>query len=201
MKIAKKRVRIQSSLVNPIINLERQIEKVLRKGECIAITCHNTPGDNDSGSYKINLPYYEGGSPEVWLVWKDKLLKASDDQSISTGLLRYTFTERLLTGEAKATFNQAALDIGIHAVDNFNKILLDMTKHAFPAYAFHEQKRYLCRDLAKSRSMKLRIFISRLQELNAYLVEFPPNIKGHNVHLFLQMKLWTSSTIPCQPHG
>ena len=75
MKIAKKKVRIQISLVNPIIDLERTLEKVLKKGEYIATKYHINPGDNDSGSYEINLPYYGGGLPEEWLVWKDKLLK------------------------------------------------------------------------------------------------------------------------------
>ena len=178
MKIAKKKVRITSPLVNPIIDLERPLEKVLKKGEYIAIKCHNTPGDNDSGSYEINFPYYGGGTPEEWLVWKDKLLKALDGQSISMGPLRYTFTECLLTGDVKATFNQAALDIGIRTVENFNKVLMEMTKHAFPAYAFREQKRYLRRHLVKPRSMKLRSFISRLQELNVYLEEFPPDTEG-----------------------
>ena len=56
------------------------------------------------------------------------------------GPLRYTLTERLLIGDAKATFNQAALDIGISTVDNFNKVLTEMTKHVFPVYA---QNRYL----------------------------------------------------------
>ena len=85
MKIAKKKVRIQSPLVDSIIELERPLEKVLKKGEFIAINCHNTPGDNDCGSYEISLPYYGGGSPEEWFVWKDKLLNALDGQSISTG--------------------------------------------------------------------------------------------------------------------
>ena len=53
-----------------------------------------------------------------------------------------------------------------------------MTKHACPTYAFREQKRYLCRHLAKPRSMKLLSSISRLQELSAYLKEFPPDIEG-----------------------
>ena len=75
---------------------------------------HNIHGVNDIGSYQINLPYYREGSPEEWLVWKDKLLKALDGQSIITGPQRNMFTERLLTCDAKATFNQAALDIGIH---------------------------------------------------------------------------------------
>ena len=97
---------MQSQLVNPIIDLERPLEKVLKKGEYIAIKCHSTPGDNESGSYEIKLPYYGGGSPEEWLVWKDKLLKASDGQSISIGPQRYMFTERLLIGDAKATFTR-----------------------------------------------------------------------------------------------
>ena len=64
MKIAKKKVGMQSPLVNPIIDLERPLEKVLKKGH-IAIKCHNTPGDR---FYDINLPYYGGGSPKEWLV-------------------------------------------------------------------------------------------------------------------------------------
>ena len=55
----------------------------------MAIKCHNTPGDNDSGSNEINLTCYGEGSHEEWLVWKDKLLKAFDSQGISAGSLRY----------------------------------------------------------------------------------------------------------------
>ena len=93
MKIAKKKVKMTTPLVNPIINLDRLLEKVLKIGKYIAIKCYNTPGDNGSGPYEINLPFYGGGSPEEWLVWKDKLLKALDGQSVSTEPLRYTFTE------------------------------------------------------------------------------------------------------------
>ena len=67
---------MQSPLVKPIINLERLLEKVLKKGDYIAIKCYNTPGDNESGSYEINLPYYGGETPEERFVWKYKLLKA-----------------------------------------------------------------------------------------------------------------------------
>ena len=48
------------------------------------------------------------------------------------------FTERLLTGDAKATYNQAALDIGIRTVNDFNIVLAEMTKHAFPTYTFQK---------------------------------------------------------------
>ena len=52
------------------------------------------------------------------------------------------FTKRLAPGNAKATFNQAVLDIGIHTVDNFNKVLTEMTQQAFQVYTFREQKHY-----------------------------------------------------------
>ena len=52
---------MQTPLANLIINLERTLEKVLKKGEYIVTKCHNTPGNNGSGSYEISLPYYGGG--------------------------------------------------------------------------------------------------------------------------------------------
>ena len=60
MKMNKKKVRMQTPLVNLIIDLEG----ILKKGEYIAIKYHNILGDNDSGSYGINLFYYVGRSPE-----------------------------------------------------------------------------------------------------------------------------------------
>ena len=93
---------MRTPLVNPITKLERLVETILKKGNYIFIKRHDTPGDDESGFYEINLPYYGGGSPEEELVWKDKILKASDGQSISTG---HTFTERLISGDAKATSN------------------------------------------------------------------------------------------------
>ena len=103
MNSSKKKMTIHSLLVNPIIYLETLLKKVLKNGELIAIKCHNTPGNNDSGSYEINFLYYRGGSPEEWLVWKDKLLKALDGQNFSTEPQRYLFTARLLTQKLPVT--------------------------------------------------------------------------------------------------
>ena len=64
MKIVKKKVRKQIPLVILMIGLDRLLEKVLKREVYIAIMCHNTPSDNDSGSYDINLPYYRVGSPD-----------------------------------------------------------------------------------------------------------------------------------------
>ena len=129
------------------LTLNSWLRRCKRKGEYIAIKYHYTPSNNDSGSYEINLPYYGGGTPEEWLAWKVR-----NGRSITTGPLRYTFTDHFVPGDAKATFNQAVLGIGICTVDNFNKVLLEMTKHGFPAYAFREQKRYLRSVIGRCKS-------------------------------------------------
>ena len=74
----------------------------------------------------------------------------------------YNFTKRLLKGDMKATFNQTALNIGTHTVKNYNKVLIEMTKHVFPSYASHKQQRYIYRFLMRSRSMKINTYVIRL---------------------------------------
>ena len=90
--IAKKKVKSMTVLVNLIIDPERPFKKIIKKGEYKAIKCHSATDDCDSGYCEINLPYYGGGSREECFVWEDKLLKASDGQSIGAGPQRYTFT-------------------------------------------------------------------------------------------------------------
>ena len=126
--------------MNPIINLEKQVERILKKGEFIAIRGHNTPGDNDSASHETNLPYCGGPPPEECLVWEDKLLKAFNGQGISMGPLRYIFTERLSTGGTKTTFHQAGPDIGIRTVDNFNSSIFGNDQTYITSICFLETK-------------------------------------------------------------
>ena len=93
MRTSKKKSKMRTSLINLIIDLERLPENVLKNREFIAIKYHNTYSVNDSGLYEIILPYYGGGTPDEWLIWKDKLLKALEGQGISIGTKRHTFTE------------------------------------------------------------------------------------------------------------
>ena len=162
MKIYKKKVKFGTLLVNLINAQKIQLEKILKKVEHIAIKCRYIPSDTDSGPYEINFPYYDGESPEKWLLQKDKLFEAIDRQSISMGPERYKFTKKLLTGDAEVTFNQVILDMGICIVHNFNKVLKAMTQKLFSVFAFCEQKRYLRRHQIKPRNMKLRSFVSSI---------------------------------------
>ena len=111
--------------MNPIISLERPHEKFLNESKYITIKCHNTPGDSNARSCEFNLPYYRGGSSEEKLVWKDRLLKVLDGQSISTAAQRYMFIKRiyLVIGDIKETVKHADLNISIDVVEIFNKVL------------------------------------------------------------------------------
>ena len=68
MNIAKRNVKIQTFMENPNIDLEMLLENILKKEEYITIKYHNTPSDNVSGFYEINIPYCRGGSLEEWLI-------------------------------------------------------------------------------------------------------------------------------------
>ena len=92
------------------------------------------------------------------IFWKDELLKALDGQSFSTGPQRYMFAERLFISDSRL-FKIVGLDISMFTKDNFNRVLLEMTKHTFPTYNFCKRERYLHRHLIKPRKMKRRIFI------------------------------------------
>ena len=53
-----------------------------------------------------------------------------------------------------------------------------MTNYVFPAYAFRNQKGYMHRHLEKLGKVKVSSFISKLQELDTYLAELPPDTEG-----------------------
>ena len=45
--------------VNPIIDIERLLETILKKIKYIAIKCHDTHGDHDCEFHKIKAPTNE----------------------------------------------------------------------------------------------------------------------------------------------
>ena len=87
----------------------------------------------------------------------------------------------MLSGDAKATFNLLPWLLVYLRLKFFNKVLAEITKHAFPVHAFCKQMKCLRRHLAKPRSMNLRSFINRLQELNAYLEDFLLDTEGQEI--------------------
>ena len=91
------------------------------------------------------------------------------------------FTERLITGDIKATFNQADLNLDKCDTDNFNKVLMKVTEHTFQSYAFCKWKRCIFRHMIVPWSIKLSTFISRLQKLNKYFEGFLHSTSGQEI--------------------
>ena len=68
MKIAKRKLKKNTHLVNSIINLKRPIEKVLEKGNYIATKYHDAFGEMDSEIYEDHLSYYGGNICDECLI-------------------------------------------------------------------------------------------------------------------------------------
>ena len=117
--------------------------------------------------------------PEEWIVFTNQLAKGIHGQDITIGPSRFDYILRLLTGDAKVTFEHKARDITPHKVANFDTALKAMTKNIFPTHAYHEQKCYLGRYLKKLTYMKVRKLVFSTVELNSFFVHFPSEI-GEN---------------------
>ena len=170
--IPKKRSVGTPTLIVPAIPLGRPEKKVLTKGQYVEYKCFSVPGDTESPAYNIQIPYFGTGTPEEWLMFLDNLDKALVGQHITDGPGRYTFTERLLKGDALATFRLKTLEVGTRTVDHFNEVMAQLTAHIFPVHAYREQKRFLRRFLKKPKDWTVREFVTHVQEINAYLIFF-----------------------------
>ena len=147
--------------------------KQLKKGEYIAFNYHSTSGETTSATYEVQISYFGSGLPEEWIVFTGQLSKGIHGQDITTGPGRFDYTLRLLTGNAKATFEHKARDITPHKVANFDTALKAMMKHIIPTHVYREQKRHLCRYLKKPTDMKVRKLVTRVVEINRFFAHFP----------------------------
>ena len=170
--IPKKKTLGKPTLIVPAIALSRPEKKVLTKGQYVEYKCFSVPGDTDSPAYSIQIPYFGAGTPEEWLMFLDNLDKALVGQNITDGPGRYEFTERLLKGDALATFRLKTVEVGTRTADHFNEVMARLTEHIFPVHAYREQKRFLRRFLKKPKDWTAREFVTRVQEINSYLVFF-----------------------------
>jgi len=168
--IAKKK---KGWVIKPAIKLARPEVKVLKKGEYISPNCLTEPGNPDSPSYTIQLPYYCDGSPEEYLIWRDLLKKALTGQNITDGPTMFNYTENVMTGDALAFFKRKTLEAPARTVVRYNRIMKELTAHVFPVHAYREQKRYMRRFLRKPQEMTTREYFTRVQEINNHLTLFP----------------------------
>jgi hypothetical protein len=145
----------------------------LGKADYLTIKLRAVPTEADSQTYELNVPYFQTGTPEEWLLTKKAILKVIASQNITTGPGRFAMARRILDGDALAAFNETAEKQTLETTATFVICMDAVTKHIFPKHSLQEQRRYMRRYLCKPRELKNREFQARVSELNSYLKEFP----------------------------
>ena len=171
----------KTNFQTPPISLDRPEKKKLAKNEYLSLTLRTEPENADSQTYELSIRYFCEGSPEEWLVFQKDLRRILQGQNVTTGPPSYAMARRVLEGDALAAFETAATQHGNETVANFNLCLKDLTSHIFPRRALQMQKRYMRRFMRKPKSMTIRAYVSRVNELNLYLPLFPPFANGQGM--------------------
>ena len=112
----------------------------LKPSKYIDYMCHNTPGNSTSGKYIIEIPRFDSGMPEEWIIFMDLVQKALVGQNVTTGPPIYKHMERVLKGDAKAKFTQQAHLVGSRTVGNFTTVMTIITVHIFSVLSYQDQK-------------------------------------------------------------
>ena len=160
-------------VVIPAISLDRPEPKQLSTGQFLTLKCQNTPGDADSTTYNLQIPYFGSGTAEEWLQFVDNLNKGIKGQNIRRGDKRYELAEKLLIGEMLTAFKTQADARGDRNQNNFKLVIKDLASYVFKSTDYWDQKTYMRRYMVKPRSLSIRPYVARVRELNSYLEHFP----------------------------
>ena len=163
----------QRCKVNAAIPLTRPYTPALVKGTYETMKLRVDPADQRSATYDVIMSYFSTGTPEDGLKFNETLNKVILGQALTGGPAKYAFARRVLSGDAKASFNTSATYNGTETNANFIICITELTRHIFPAWALQNQKRYMRRFLRKPGNMTVRAYFSRVNEINSYLTLFP----------------------------
>ena len=148
----------------------------LEKSDYETYTLRNVPDDPNSSTFRINVPYYRGGRGEEYILFKRNLEKVFIGQNVQDDATRFSIMRRLLQGAALATFNNKVEEYEEEVEGVFISGLIAVRNAAFPKRAVSKQKRYMRRHMHKSISCSFKNFLHRVQEMNGYFKEMPPNV-------------------------
>ena len=164
--------------VTPPVSLDRPVKQKLHKGEYQTYKLRNDPTDANSPTYELSVAYFSSGTCEEFLIFCKNINKVLRGQSITTGPQQFQVGRTLLDGEALTAFEATANGQANETVANFTLCLNAVRDSVFPRRAVLRQKRYLRRFLRKPPTMTTREYVARINEINAYLPDFPPAVAG-----------------------
>jgi hypothetical protein len=157
--------------------MERPEQKPLRQGEYLTYKLRNVPNDPNSPTYELSVPLFKSGSPEEFILFRRNLNKVLTGQNVNDGPGKFVVARRLLQGDALAAFNN---ELGGDPKDDnsFNRCMDAVRDWVFPPRALLLQKRAMRRYMRKPKEFLTRKYIAHMNELNSYLLEFPPVVAG-----------------------
>eukprot|EP00957_Ditylum_brightwellii_P020912 1577121-Ditylum_brightwellii.AAC.1 len=83
-----------------VIPFLRPAPKQLERGQFHAYKLRTTPADATSSIYKLSIPFFDGGTPKVWIKFLCGLAVVLKGQNITQGPASYAVVKTLLKGEA-----------------------------------------------------------------------------------------------------
>ena len=148
----------------------------LEKSEYETYTLKNRPDDPNTSTYRVNIPYYRGGRGEEYILFRRNLKKVFAGQGVTEDATQFSIIRRLLQGAALATFNTKVAEYEEENGEIFIVGLNAVRNAAFPKRAVSKQKRYMRRHMHKGINVTFKDFLHRVQEINGYFKEMPPNV-------------------------
>ena len=137
------------------------------------MTLLTNPSDKDSHKFKLEVPYFEDGSPEELLELKQHLDTIFKGQNIKDATEKIEMLKRLLKGGSLTAYNNIIKEEEGKEKTSFKRTWNKLVAHVFPTRALRMQTRYMRRALIKPRDLTVKEYFDRVEELNRMLAEFP----------------------------
>jgi hypothetical protein len=176
--------------------LEGQGRKDKDDEEVSMFKLRTNPSDKDSQTYDLKVLTFKSGSVEEFLLWKKDLYKVLTGQNVQSATGKFAMTRRLLEGDALVAFNPETTMQSQETDANYTKCMHKLATYVFPKNALTIQRQWFHRYLHIPTEIKMREFVARINEINAYLDEYPPAFDKQQMITESEMKDLLEFSIP-----
>lgn len=177
--------------VVPVIPLIKGIEKSEQKGDFFKTKIYPGNEHDATKAHDITIRHFSTGSAEEWI--KGYIAFSDIVEWQKPGNL-FTLARIWLKGDALSKFNTICQELGIpfnfveqETKKNFYEVANKLSVLLMPRDSLSTQKEYMVYYCRKPADMKFRAYVTRLCELNDFLLHFPPNF--HESQKFSKQQL------------
>ena len=173
MKLAISNQEIKKQILAPPIPMQRPTPRAYTKADSLTFKLKSTPGQEDSSTYELTVPFFSTGTAEEVLLFFRGVNQVFTGQNITVAADKFAMMARLLMGDALSNWQQSLASRRGMTEVAFDYCKQQLLKHVFPPLALKKQKKYLRSGIRKPRGQTIRQFDARRIELINYLKEFP----------------------------